>query len=226
MKHLSFGVIFAALVATVFISCRKGEKGDAGPAGTAGQLPYKSGSVTGTLTGTSAQTDASFTENLDFQYFKTPEDNRHAIISGEGTEDTYVITRYDSIGSSYIKFEFSVEYYDGNQDGVDEPYIYNPYVTIVSNKKAATGNGVFYFATTSSYYNPFDVSSVYLSSYSSGGNSNITIDNLTINANTGAIKFDYSLELNYYNNSSANNAYLDGTVNATPYDVSYRESAQ
>jgi hypothetical protein len=225
MKHLSLGIIFAALLAFVVVSCRQGDKGDPGPSGTVGLLPYSNGSITGTLTGTSQLSDENFTQSLNFKYFKSASDNVHTIIDNDGDYDSYIVTRYDSLGDSYIKFEFTVDS-TLNQDGITyTPYIYNPYVTIVFNKKLANSNS-FYFATCDSPNNPFDVESVQLSTLSSGGNSNITFDNLSINHNTGLLSFDYSLEIDYYSNSSANYAYMDGTVNINTYNVAYREASK
>jgi prepilin-type processing-associated H-X9-DG protein len=225
MKHLSLGIIFATLLAIVVVSCRQGEKGAPGPAGASAQLlPYKDGSITGTLTGTSQLKDEDFTQTLNFQYFKGPADNVNSIINDDGDEDAYIITRYDSTGSSYIKLEFSLDS-TLNQSGGYDPYIYNTYVTIVSTKKTANSNNAFYFGTCDDYSSPFDVNSVYLSDYSSGGNNNITYDNLVLNKTTGKISFDYSIEITYYNNSTGNYAYLDGSVSVTPYNVSYRQGA-
>ena len=225
MKHSLIGIIFATFIAVAFVSCREGDKGEPGPSGSSSPLlPYKSGSITGTLTGTSRLEDEDFTQNVNFQYFKSPSDNVSSIVDYEGDESIYSITRYDSLGGSYVKFEFSLDS-SANQNGGYDLYLYNINTTIVVNKKL--NNNVFYFGTCADgYYNPFNVGSIYLSDYSSGGNSNITVDNLVINRTTGLLTFDYSLELNYYDNSTGNNAYMDGTVSVTPYNVSYRQGAQ
>ena len=62
MKHVSLGIILAALFSTVFISCREGKKGEPGPSGISSPLlPYKSGSITGLLVGKTHTNDSTFT---------------------------------------------------------------------------------------------------------------------------------------------------------------------
>jgi hypothetical protein len=240
MKHLSIGLLMSLLLSVTFVSCKKGDKGDPGPTGAVGAvgstgtkgasgsiLQYKSGSITATITDTSALSNQPFTQNLNYQYFHGPSDNTHTFIKGDGTTELYKITRYDSTGNSYITFIFNLNTYintDNNNAVVTN--IYNTYVTISSNNTNEVTKADFYFGTkTINSLTPLDAGSVYLSDFSSGGNSNITITNIVRNATTGEISFDYSLELSPSDNSTSNNATMAGTVDVTPYNVAYREGA-
>ncbi|WP_018344040.1 hypothetical protein [Cytophaga aurantiaca] len=231
MKHISIGVIFAALLATTFVGCRQGDKGEPGPAGASASTPaYKSGSITGQLEGTTYTNDSAFTLNLNYQYYKSTADNAFNVVYGEGgTSYNYSITRYDSTGNSYIKFDFSLDYYDPQLRTTElTPEIYNTYVTIVSNRKLSNNN-MFYFGTTTDYNYPFNVSPISLVNYTSPNFSSITYDNLVVDSSTGLISFDYSIELGYYpsnSNSTGNSATMTGSISATPYNVVYRQAAE
>jgi hypothetical protein len=219
-------VAMILFISTSIIGCRSGDKGDPGPAGPAAtnKPQYQAGSISGTLTGLTRTTDEAFTVNINNQYFNTTEDNVVTTEDGEvGPYQHYVITRYDSLGTSFVTFEFDLETYDNN--GTLETYLYNTDFTIVSKTKKSNSDTILYFATVYDYYNPFDVSSVYLSDYASGGSSSFTYSNLTVNPTTGLISFDYSIELGYYNNSSSNTAYFDGSLSVTPYNYVYRTSS-
>ncbi|ABG59201.1 hypothetical protein [Cytophaga hutchinsonii] len=229
-KFFSFAIILTIVFATLSTSCRKGEKGEPGPAGSSSTTPaYKGGSISGTIDGVTRLNDSSFSLKVDYQYYKSASDNRNTEENFDGTRNVYSVTRYDSTGNSYITFEFSVYYYDPNSFKTGStsrsaelvPELSDVYVTIVSNKKQ-TGNKLFYFATVSDYYNPFDVESVYLDQYSSG-DSRISYDNLVINEATGLISFDYDIELSEDRNSTGNFITMSGKLNATPYNVSYRK---
>ena len=230
MKHLSIGLLMALLLSVTFVSCKKGDKGDPGPTGTTGTtgapgtkgtsgsiLQYKSGSITATIIDTSALSNKPFTQNVNYQYFHGPSDNTHTFIKGDGTTELYKITRYDSTGNSYITFMFNI---------TTNNNIYNTYITISSNNTNEATKADFYFGTkTTNSQTPLDAGSVYLSNFSSTSNSNITIANIVRNATTGEISFDYSIKLISFDNSTGNNASMAGTVNATPYNVAYREGA-
>jgi len=237
MKHLSIGIIFATLLATVFISCREGKQGEPGPSGISSPLlPYKSGSITGVLQGVT-RNDSAFTLPLNYQYFKGTSDNAVSPLTDQsGDYNVYSITRYDSTGDSYIKFNFLLNYMDnsvaiatdnGNVSRTTAiiPTIYNSKITIVTNQKLSTNN-MFYFGTTTDYYNPFNVSAITISDVSSGNSSNLTYSNIVVNSTTGLISFDYSLELSIYDNSTRKPVYMIGTVSLNPYNVAYREGAE
>lgn len=215
-------------ISTSIIGCRTGDKGDPGPAGvsaTSTKPQYQAGSISGTLTGTTSTTDDAFTININNQYFNRTEES-FATTEDDGESDPYqhyVITRFDSTGTSYVKFEFDLRTYDNN--GTPETNIENTDFTIVSKTKKSTSDTIIYFATVSNYNNPFNVASVYLSNFSSGGSSSFTYSNLAINPTTGLISFDYSIELGYYNNSSGNSAYFNGSLSVTPYNFVYRTSS-
>jgi hypothetical protein len=242
MKHLSLAIIFAALSATVFTSCRKGAQGDPGPAGLSGKpLPYKAGSITATLEGITQLNDSAFTLNLNYQYFKEISDNTVATIYGEGGEhDLYNITRYDSTGNSYIKLTLYVSYYDdevlidtenpsvrigdasNSRTTAVEPHIDGAYITLVSNKQLES-NKNFYFATNTEYYNPFNVSSIEL--YDGSENSSLDYENLVINPITGEISFDYTIHIYNNDNTTGSSATLTGNIKAAPFNVAYREGS-
>lgn len=239
MKHLSIGIIFATLLATVFISCREGKKGEPGPSGMSSPLlPYKSGSITGVLQGFTRTKDSAFSVPLNYQYFKGTSDNAVTKISfGGGFDyDVYSITRYDSTGNSYIKFNFLLDYKDnsvaiasdnGNVSRTTAivPEISSTRITIVTNQKLSTNN-MFYFGTTNDFLNPFNVSAITLSYLSSASNSYVTYSNIVVNSTTGLISFDYSLTLSIEDNSTNKPFYMNGTVSVTPYYVAYREGAE
>jgi len=233
-KYFSVAFILTILFATLVISCRQGQKGEPGPTGTSSTTPpYKSGSITGVLAGKTHTNDSLFTLPLNFQYFKGTSDNAISVLSNY---NVYSITRYDSTGNSYIKFNFSLDYYDPNLPRTTSnsstnstttlvPEIYNTSVTVVSNRKLST-NKMFYFGTTKDIVNPFNVSSISLTNYSSGGNSTITYSNIVVNSSTGLISFDYSLELYSSDNSTGNTATINGSVSLTPYNVLFRQASQ
>jgi hypothetical protein len=225
MKHLSIGLLMTLLLSLTLVSCKKAEKGDPGPTGTTGStgtkgtsgsiLQYKNGFITATITDTSALSNKPLTQNVNYQYFHGPSDNTHTFIKGDGTTELYKITRYDSTGNSYITFIFNIT---ANNN------IYDTYITISSNNTNEITKADFYFGTKSANsQTTLDAGSVYLSNYSSASNSNITIANIVRNATTGEISFDYSIKLIPLDNSTGNNASMAGTVNATPYNVAYRE---
>ena len=219
-KYFSVVFILTILFATLATSCREGKKGEPGPTGINSTTPpYKSGSITGLLVGKTHTNDSTFTLPLNFQYFKETSDNAFSILSNN---NVYSITRYDSTGNSYIKFHFSLNY---NQSTVPVPQIYNTSVTVVSNRKLSLNN-MFYFGTTKDIVNPFNVNSIALTNYSSGGNSTITYSNIAVNSTTGLISFDYSLELYSSDNSTGNIATINGSVSLTPNNVVYRQAAQ
>ena len=234
MKHLSIGIIFAMWIATVFTSCRQGQKGDPGPAGTSSTTPpYKIGSIIGVLAGKTHTNDSAFTLPLNFKYFKETSDNAISVLSNY---NVYSITRYDSTGNSYIKFDFSLNYYDPSIGRIASnsstsrtttmgPHINNTSVTVVSNRKLST-NKMFYFGTTTDIVNPMNVKAISLANYISGGNSGITYSNIAVDSTKGLISFDYSLELATSDNSTGNTATMNGNVSFTPYNVVYRQAAQ
>ncbi len=233
MKHVCIGIIFAMLLATVFVSCRKGEKGEPGPAGTGSTiLPYKSGSITSTIEGFTRLTDSAFSLPVNYKYYKNSGENFNSFIVGEGTSNIYSITRYDSTGNSYIKFDFNLAYYDPNQEikktstsrTTEEmiPGIYDIRITVLTNQKLSASK-LFYFSTSQESASPFNISDIYLYQYQEGSNSYIAYDNLVVNDATGELSFDYSIEIAPYDNSTGNLATMTGKVNVTPYDVSYRK---
>jgi len=66
------------------------------------------------------------------------------------------------------------------------------------------------------------VSDVSLYNYLSNDYSGIVYNNLTVDPNTGALSFDYSLQIAPNRNSTGTVARMTGTVNVTPYNVVYR----
>lgn len=224
-----FALIPTMIVAIIFVSCRKGEKGEAGPAGASSSTPaYTNGSITGLLEGTTFTTDSAFALNLNYQYYKGPSDNFVNLVNDNGNEFyEYSITRYDETGNSYIKFDFTLEYEDPTiplRTTSLIPEIDNTRITIVSHKPLSN-NRMFYFATTTEYGDPFDVSDVDLNNYLSEGYSGIEYENITVDPTTGALSFDYYLEVDQDKNSTGSEATMAGTVNLTPYNVVYRIGA-
>lgn len=234
-NHFSFALALALLF-TVFTSCRKGEKGEPGPAGPPSSTPaYREGFIKGTLEGTTSTKDSAFALNLDYQYYKDMSDNFTNVVRGEGTFNKYTISRYDSTGNAYIKFEFSLYSYDNSDIVIDDEgskkrttvlasEIYNTRITLVTTKKLNTNN-LFYFATVSESYNPFNVASVYLNDFDEGENSYIEYDNISLNSATGELSFDYSLRISSGENSTGNAVTMTGTVDAAPYNVQFRQGS-
>lgn len=216
-----FALIPTLIAAIVFLSCRKGEKGDPGIAGTSSTLAYKNGSITGLLEGVTNTNDSAFALNLNYQYYKEASDNFVNHVHGTTADYyEYSITRYDVTGNSYITFDFFLEYKTPLV-----PSIRDTRITIVSHKQLSN-NKMFYFATVVDNgfdpINPFNVSDVSLNDNLSSDYSGIVYDNIAVDPTTGALSFDYSLQVNPYRNSSGTVARMTGTVNVTPYNVVYR----
>ena len=232
--YLSFAIILTIILATLATSCREGKKGEPGPSGiSAPLLPYKNGSITGLLAGKTHTNDSTFTLPLNFQYFKETSENAFSKL---GSNNVYSITRYDSTGNSYMKFDFSLDYYDpsggriANNSSTSRttvlvPRIYNISVTVVSNRKRSTNN-MFYFGTTKDIANPANVSAISIGDFSIAGNSTITYNNIEVNSTTGLLSFDYILQLVSTDNSTGNMSTINGNVSFTPYNVVYRQGVE
>lgn len=233
MKKLTFGFVVTLLFSITFLACRKGKDGAPGPVGVTGQsgsstniLPYKNGSISAKITGKTALNGQAFTQNLNLEYFKGIVNNKHIVTTnGNGIKsDDYTITRFDSLGNSYITFTFQLNTFKDKNDSTIIN-VNSPYVTIATNTINEKTKEVFYFGTTS--YNsttPLDIQPVFLASASSGNPAKITIVNIVHNTTTGLLSFDYSLELDGYQNSTDARATMEGSINVSPYNIAYREA--
>jgi hypothetical protein len=213
-KYFSFGVVLAIVFGTVLFGCRKGEKGEPGPSGSGSKLS-KDGFISGTLEGTKSD-ESSFDIPFKYEYLKEPSDN-FLTVDSDGYKH-YNITRYDSTGESYIKLEFRILTYAGQNGSVTEGF--GEYATVKTYSKQ-TGSAIdnFYFGTCYSG-SPFIPARVSLTDYYSK-NTELELDNLKITS-TGNVNFDYSLILDSRDNSSGNNATITGSISVNPYEVVYR----
>jgi hypothetical protein len=211
-KYISFGLLLI-LFTGIILSCRKSDKGDPGPVGAQGStgasgsnLPgYKSGSINGTYSGTTAGGNAMAIP-FNYQFFKESLEN--SVYTDANLNNNYQITRYDTLGESYIALSF---YVDGK--GV----FYGNSVTIKSINKS-TNNSFLYFGTGTTT----TPTSINLGSYYTYGQSAITFSNTSVNTTTGAVSFDYSIELWTGHNTTGNIATITGSINATPYTETMR----
>jgi hypothetical protein len=241
MKHLSIGLLIALLLSVTLVSCKKGDKGDPGPAGpvgptgaagTAGKsgtegtsttVPYKSGSITGTVSGMTGITNEAFTTNLNYQYFKNATDNSFTKQDG-GLQFDYSIKRYDSTGTSFMQFVFAVNFTTDNNNVVTPQILAgNSTITISSISQTTKIDSLLYFGTYgNNSQNAFDPQPVFV-----GGDnvSTITLTNLVVDQNSGAISFNYSIGFASNNNSTGNVAKIIGRLNSTPYNVAYRKGS-
>ena len=214
-KYFSFGVVLAIVFGTVLLGCRKGEKGEPGPVASGSKLA-KDGFISGTFEGMQSDDETSFDVPFKYEYIKTTSDN-FLTIDSDGYKH-YNITRYDSTGESYIKLEFRILTYEGQNGLITEGF--GEYATIKTfTKKTGTSAADFYFGTCYSG-SPFTVARVTLTDYYSR-NTELELDNLKITS-TGTVDFDYSLSLDYRDNSSGNSATVTGSISVNPYEVVYR----
>jgi hypothetical protein len=214
-RYLSFAILIAISTIAILAGCRntKGDPGPTGPAGATGlDLPrYKAGSISGTVTGTSALTATAISIPFDYTYFKEVLEN--SVYTDANGAKHYTIQRYDSIADSYFLLSF----------WVDGQGVFNgTSATIKIVEKDATGNH-FYFGTGT---DPLAPTSISLNSFYTYESSAITFDNTSYNASTNAVSFDYTIELYNTHNTTGNMATITGSVNVAPFTQSFRIASE
>jgi len=217
-KYFSLALFIVISTVVLIAGCRN-TKGDPGPAGATGatgatglDLPrYKAGSISGTVTGTSALTSTAFTIPFAYSYFKEVLDN--SVYTDANGNKHYTIKRYDSIADSYFLLAF----------WVDGQGVFNgSNATIKIIEKDATGNH-FYFGTGT---DPLAPASISLNSFYTYESSAITFNNTSYSASNDAVSFDYTIELYNTHNTTGSEATITGSVNAAPFQQSFRIASE
>ena len=220
--------VLIAFLFIAFLSCKKdgatgpvgptgvtGATGATGPAGQSGTvLKYKAGNIGGTASGTSIAGN-QFSSNYNFTYYKDATDN--SVYTDANGALNFTINRYDSLAQSYFKLTFQVSsggVYSGQN------------LTLKLLTPGASASAFNYLGTTSSAStSSVDPASVTLHSYYTYQSSSMTFSNQTYNAATGAVSFDYTIQIWSGYNSSTNMATLTGTVNTTVNKGTLRTAA-
>jgi hypothetical protein len=215
-KYFSLGLVLAIIFASAsLIGCRKGEKGDPGPSSSGNNLA-KEGFISGTMEGYKSDDVTYFNLPFKYEYIKSPSDNILTIDSNG--DRNYSITRYDSTGNSFIKFEFYIQTYAGQNGPVTAAY--GEYATVQSFIKESN-TATFYFGTMSTEGDPFVATPVSIQN----DFTNVTellFTNVVVNPTTGKVTFDYSLSLIGNDNSTGNTVTLTGSLSVNPPTFVYR----